>query len=49
MWNIILGKPLSIITRCNKNNNFDNNKKNDNNNFLRLKDDGSEEIKDITP
>ena len=48
MWNIILGKPLSIITRCNKNNNFDNNKKKDNN-FLGLKDDDNEEIKDITP
>ena len=50
-WNIILGKPLSIITRrCNKNNNFDNNNKNDkNDNFLRLKDDDTEEIKDITP
>ena len=51
VWNIILGKPLPIITRrCNKNDNFDNNNKNDNNdNFLGLKDDDNEEIKDITP
>ena len=51
VWNIILGKRFSIIrSRCNKNDNFDNNNKNDNNNnILGLRDDNNEEIKDITP
>ena len=51
MWNKLLGKPLSIIwRRSNKNDNFDNNSKNDNNgNVLGLKDNENEEIKDITP